>query len=224
MQKTFLSIFAFMLALFFGHQVSAQDEVVRPYTEENCSKATAALAEMQGQDEKSWSSQDGSEKAYEIWASPECAKIREPRKLDVVRDMDKVVELLAQNNIDVSRDLDAEIAKCDTYVNEKWSNADAKFRSQNSKAELKETCALNARIALYSKALNRLNRNRQNSYDADMAAYERAKQERLDKIAADQAAYEADVAAQKKAHAEAMAKWEREAKLCRSGKREYCAK
>lgn len=180
-------------------------------TPAKCDAVKARLAQLQGQEEVLWSSQNEAGELYQIWSSPTCVSARQGRS-DIATDLNNAMLLLKSNGTDIEQELEQETSKCDGAAATKWAGGSAEFRSQHSKAALAETCMLNTRITLYGKALNRLNQNSADNYATAQAEYEAAEKARQKKIADDKAAWEAE-------HAE----WKRRSKLCNQGKIKYCA-
>ena len=83
---------------------------------------------------------------------------------------------------------------------------------------------LNAAVAARNAEVNAELEASQANYQAELAAYQRAKEANAQSYAAQMAAYQANVQAQQAQAAAAHAAWERQVAACKAGDRSQCAK
>lgn len=171
-----------------------------PFSATQCDTSVSKLAQLQAVRQSETSE---GQRQYAIWSSSDCLNRRKRGALNVSPGMADMAVRLKANNIDLDNRIDIELRKC------------ALLTDQSKKS----SCTLNSRLVAYSAAINEMNTKRKNrhetkmrNYQSQLAATERKKQERLDRIAADKAA-----------HNESMRKWRERVALCKQGKREYCA-
>lgn len=171
-----------------------------PFSAAQCDASVTKLAQLQ---EARQSETVEGQRQYAIWSSSDCTTKRKTGAMDVSPDIQTMAARLKADSIDLDQRTEIERQKCSLLTDE----------------SKKGSCILNSRLVAYSVAINEVNANSRDQYQSGLREYEskladveQKKRERIEKIAADEAAYN-----------ESMRKWREGVALCKKGKREYCA-
>jgi len=162
--------------------------------------------------EYSRSNPEENEKFYRIWSSQQCVQARQTAELQV----DPAIESNEQLIRSLSEDYDARLAEvpaiCKPIVDKRWSGASEKFRAEQNKSELLTSCIRNRSHALRTEYLNRLNQESAAQYAERLRLNEQT-------IAADREAH----AERRAAYERKMDEWREAVRRCNAGEIRYCS-
>jgi hypothetical protein len=172
-----------------------------PFSARQCNSSTARLAELQYTRQ---SETNEGKIQYHIWSSRDCQNQRRGSEIDVDPGVSAMMSKLKTNGLDVDAQMRAKIDVCRIHAASEANVA---------------TCILNARIAIYSSAINELNQKQNAEYNAKMEnhrtelkRFEIERRKRAEKIIEDKAAYQ-----------KSLADWRRRVALCKQGQSKFCA-
>ena len=201
LQGKIFFIGALLAALFLDGTALAQEP------DPDCAAAKQYLL-----NEYSRTNPEENEKYYRIWSSAQCVQARKNAELQ----LDSVIESNEEFIRSLSQDYDARLAEipaiCKPIVDKRWSAASEKFRAEQNKAELLTSCIRNRSHALRTEYLHRLNEESAAQYAERLRLNE-------EQIAADRLAH----AERRAAYERKMDEWREAVRRCNAGEIRYCS-